>query len=111
MASTTHSLVTQARDIATKDTSDVRTPETVPNGRLQTKPSKSKPRSKYKHIAALHRESRSSVLSHDSKETPSFLGFRNLMVLTISTQDKRTALTRASFTNKTGSCHEFEIGR
>lgn len=41
-------------------------------------------RSKYKHVEALHRTSRPSVLSHDSKQAPSFLGFRNLMVLTIS---------------------------
>ena len=48
---------------------------------------KSKPvkfRSKYKHVEALHKLSRPSVLSHDSTEVPSFLGFRNLMVLTIS---------------------------
>lgn len=46
--------------------------------------SKPKFRSKYKHIEALHKRPRTSILSHDSQEVPSFLGFRNLMVLTIS---------------------------
>lgn len=41
-------------------------------------------RSKYRHVEALHKTSRPSVLSHDSAQAPSFLGFRNLMVLTIS---------------------------
>lgn len=41
-------------------------------------------RSKYKHVEAGHKVVRPSVLSHDSTEVPSFLGFRNLMVLTIS---------------------------
>ncbi len=41
-------------------------------------------RSKYKHVEAPHKVCRPSVLSHDSTEVPSFLGFRNLMVLTIS---------------------------
>lgn len=41
-------------------------------------------RSKYKHVEAAHKIARPSVLSHDSTEVPSFLGFRNLMVLTIS---------------------------
>lgn len=41
-------------------------------------------RSKYRHVEALHKTSRPSVLSHDSEQAPSFLGFRNLMVLTIS---------------------------
>ncbi|KAF6842877.1 MBOAT family protein [Colletotrichum musicola] len=34
---------------------------------------------KYRHVAAVHRSSRPSTLSHDSNSTPSFLGFRNLM--------------------------------
>lgn len=38
-------------------------------------------RNRYRHIAAVHSRSRTSYLSHDSKVTPSFLGFRNLMVI------------------------------
>ena len=54
------------------------------NGTMGSQKKASKFRSKYKHIEALHRAVRPSVLSHDSQEVPSFLGFRNLMVLTIS---------------------------
>ena len=54
------------------------------NGSADLKKKLPKFRSKYKHVEALHKVSRPSVLSHDQPETPSFLGFRNLMVLTIS---------------------------
>ncbi len=36
------------------------------------------------HVAAVHSKNRTSCLSHDSAETPSFLGFRNLMVIVLS---------------------------
>ena len=39
---------------------------------------------KYGHIAAVHCEPRTSCLSHESEASPSFLGFRNLMVLVLS---------------------------
>lgn len=39
---------------------------------------------KYHHIAAIHRVTRSSVLSSDSTASPSFMGFRNLLVLVVS---------------------------
>lgn len=38
---------------------------------------------KYKHVAAVHSVSHTSCLSEDSKEHPSFVGFRNLMVLVL----------------------------
>ncbi|KAF4121149.1 diacylglycerol O-acyltransferase 1, partial [Geosmithia morbida] len=41
------------------------------------------PRSKYRHVAAVHSITRPSCLSHDSNATPSFLGFRNLMVIVL----------------------------
>jgi hypothetical protein len=40
---------------------------------------------KYRHIAAVHAKPRTSCLSHDSQTAPSFLGFRNLMVIVLST--------------------------
>lgn len=52
-------------------------------------------RSKYKHIEALHKTARPSVLSHDSTEVPSFLGFRNLMVLTIIVMNLRLVVENA----------------
>lgn len=39
---------------------------------------------KYRHVAAVHSRSRTSCLSSDSDTTPSFLGFRNLMVIVLS---------------------------
>ncbi|KAI5465505.1 MBOAT, membrane-bound O-acyltransferase family-domain-containing protein [Mariannaea sp. PMI_226] len=44
-----------------------------------------RPRSsrKYRHVAAVHLKTRPSCLSHDSDAAPSFLGFRNLMVIVL----------------------------
>ena len=39
---------------------------------------------KYRHVAAVHSMPRTSCLSHDSEVAPSFLGFRNLMVIVLS---------------------------
>jgi diacylglycerol O-acyltransferase 1 len=39
---------------------------------------------KYRHITAVHSRPRTSCLSHDSHAAPSFLGFRNLMVIVLS---------------------------
>lgn len=39
--------------------------------------------SKYRHVAAYHAQLRHSSLSRDAEVTPSFLGFRNLMVLVL----------------------------
>lgn len=38
---------------------------------------------KYRHVAALHSQARPSTLSHDSEASPSFVGFRNLMVIVL----------------------------
>lgn len=40
---------------------------------------------KYRHVAAVHSKTRSSCLSHDSDAAPSFIGFRNLMVIVLGT--------------------------
>lgn len=40
-------------------------------------------RKKYRHVEAVHSASKPSCLSHDTTETPSFLGFRNLMVIVL----------------------------
>lgn len=42
------------------------------------------PSLKYRHVAAVHSRPRNSCLSRDSDISPSFLGFRNLMVLVVS---------------------------
>lgn len=61
-----------------KEVSEVKNAPAVPP------PARPKQRSKYRHVAALHFKQQPSCLSHESEATPSFLGFRNLMVLTIS---------------------------
>ena len=39
---------------------------------------------KYRHVAAVHSRQRTSSLSLDSADSPSFLGFKNLMVIVLS---------------------------
>ena len=39
---------------------------------------------KYRHVFATHSLTRTSCLSHDADKTPSFVGFRNLMILVLS---------------------------
>lgn len=38
---------------------------------------------RYKHVLAVHKESKMSYLTQGSPAAPSFVGFRNLMVLVI----------------------------
>lgn len=40
--------------------------------------------SKYRHVFATHSEARTTCLSHEAEDTPSFVGFRNLMILVLS---------------------------
>ncbi|PHH64687.1 hypothetical protein CDD81_4128 [Ophiocordyceps australis] len=41
------------------------------------------PKSRYRHVVAVHSQTRPSCLSHDSDSAPSFIGFRNLMVIVL----------------------------
>ncbi|KAF6838056.1 MBOAT family protein [Colletotrichum plurivorum] len=64
---------------------------------------------KYRHVAAVHRNSRPSTLSHDSNSTPSFLGFRNLMVIVLIVGNLRLMIENIQ---KYGvlicvGCHDF----
>ncbi|KAK3692792.1 MBOAT, membrane-bound O-acyltransferase family-domain-containing protein [Podospora appendiculata] len=66
-------------------------------------------RSKYRHIAAVHSESQPSCLSHDATEAPSFLGFRNLMVIVLVVGNLRLVIENIQ---KYGvlicvGCHDF----
>jgi len=85
MASSIHSAVTHIQDITHKDLTTSSAQFKVPNGDAKADSTQPKPRSKYRHVAALHSKTRPSYLSHESEISPSFIGFRNLMVLTIST--------------------------
>ncbi|KGO64801.1 Sterol O-acyltransferase, ACAT/DAG/ARE types [Penicillium expansum] len=51
--------------------------------------STSKKRSKYRHVAAYHSETRHSSLSREADVLPNFLGFRNLMVLVLVAMNLR----------------------
>lgn len=66
-------------------------------------------RSKYRHTAAVHSQSRPSTLSHDATDTPSFLGFRNLGVIVLIAGNLRLVLENIQ---KYGvlicvRCHDF----
>ncbi len=56
----------------------------VSNGTANPPTPRAKSSSRYHHIFAVHSEIRTSCLSHDSAASPSFLGFRNLMVIVLS---------------------------
>ncbi|KAL5357208.1 MBOAT, membrane-bound O-acyltransferase family-domain-containing protein [Aspergillus floccosus] len=49
-------------------------------------------RSKYRHVAAYHSEVRHSSLSRESNASPSFLGFRNLMVIVLVAMNLRLVI-------------------
>ena len=61
-------------------------PRTSPhsNGHFPQSKNEKSNSSRFRHIAAMHSKTRTSCLSHDSAGAPSFLGFRNLMVLVLS---------------------------
>lgn len=59
------------------------------NGDNNDKKSNGAPRrrskdSKYRHVFATHSKSSTTCLSHESEDVPSFVGFRNLMILVLS---------------------------
>jgi len=53
------------------------------------KPSKPSSSLEYKHTFAVHTTERTSCLSHDAKDAPSFVGFRNLMALVLVVSNLR----------------------
>ncbi|EAL93134.1 hypothetical protein V6Z96_004181 [Aspergillus fumigatus] len=58
-------------------------------GNGSTGTAKGKRRSKYRHVAAYHSELRHSSLSRETSVVPSFLGFRNLMVIVLVAMNLR----------------------
>ncbi|KIW78704.1 hypothetical protein Z517_08543 [Fonsecaea pedrosoi CBS 271.37] len=95
MAYNVHTLITETQDIAAKGLHDVKPPVEVPSTSVDKPQSQPKIRSKYRHVAALHSKVRPSCLSHEGIETPSFIGFRNLMVLTIIVMNLRLVIENA----------------
>jgi diacylglycerol O-acyltransferase-1 len=102
MATTSiHSAVTSGTDIASAlstalgktngalvGTEDI----SVPHTSTQSEKNKAKSKKKYKHVEALHSMARPSYLSHDSIKSPSFIGFRNLLVLVVIVMNLRLVL-------------------
>lgn len=95
MANNTHAAVTTAIEVL--GTSSAKT-----NGSLRAIPEQQAPtplkqfeqepqrlKKKYRHVAALHSKSQPSCLSHEATVSPSFLGFRNLMVLVLIVMNLR----------------------
>jgi hypothetical protein len=54
----------------------------------------------YRHVAVVHSKPRTSCLSHDSQVAPSFLGFRNLMVLVLGRLNIHNLLKRSQLVKK-----------
>ena len=48
---------------------------------------------KYRHVFATHSLMRTSCLSQDAETSPSFVGFRNLMILVLSTHSSLPRIT------------------
>lgn len=61
---------------------------------------------KYRHVFATHSATRTSCLSHDAESSPSFVGFRNLMILVLSTHPRRRLCPRKA---NECSCIQFAI--
>ncbi|KAL2123887.1 hypothetical protein VTJ04DRAFT_252 [Mycothermus thermophilus] len=64
---------------------------------------------RYRHTSAVHSRSKPSCLSHDATESPSFIGFRNLMVIVLVATNLRLVIENIQ---KYGvliciRCHDF----
>ena len=94
MVTHVHTIVTDTPDLVAYNATNIDLSPTMNQASQEEKPKK-KIRSKYRHVAALHSSTRPSCLSHESKEAPSFLGFRNLMVLTIIVMNLRLVVENA----------------
>jgi diacylglycerol O-acyltransferase 1 len=88
--------MTEARDMATLVDTATATGTKISVGATsrksqrsngQTRPQKSErpPDRKFNHVFAIHKRANASPLGKDADSTPSFFGFKNLMVLMLST--------------------------
>ena len=65
--------------VTRRNRTDAAATNTTPDRRRKSPPRK------YRHVAAVHSQARPSCLSHDAQTSPSFVGFRNLMVIVLGT--------------------------
>jgi hypothetical protein len=96
------STLTQRSSHSNGQAQSARTPVDSANGKAIDVPEVSRRlriKKKYRHVAAVHSRPQTTCLSHDAAEIPSFLGFRNLMVIVLGKliqlreKLKRTCLT------------------
>ncbi|KAL1861065.1 hypothetical protein Plec18170_001580 [Paecilomyces lecythidis] len=93
MATVVNSAVTSGHDVRLPDPKSIQ--QGTQNGSSDAAAGKApdtraqKARSKYRHIAAYHSQIRHSCLSRESDVTPSFVGFRNLMVIVLIVMNLR----------------------
>jgi hypothetical protein len=91
MATVTRTATSTAIATATSTALSAATPNSsILRGRIvPEKANGSAPRrprdTKYRHVFATHSINRTTCLSEDAHESPSFVGFRNLMILVLST--------------------------
>ncbi|OKL60958.1 hypothetical protein UA08_03663 [Talaromyces atroroseus] len=78
-----------ARKTATTTTTTTTTTATTPQDVSTELAELATTRSKYRHFAAYHSRIRPSCLSRDSTTNPSFIGFRNLMVIVLIVMNLR----------------------
>lgn len=74
----------------------------LPNGDIRPSALSSGPISKYKHYLAVHSNAKVSCLSPGSPDTPSFVGFRNLMILVICTASPGRVQSTVAYDNCSG---------
>lgn len=88
MASVTEAAVSTGVDVLALDSNGSSPSKITESSKEPKEPTTTTPkrtgRSKYRHIAAYHSQSRNSCLSRDSTWNPSFIGFRNLVVIVLS---------------------------
>ncbi|KAF2864770.1 MBOAT, membrane-bound O-acyltransferase family-domain-containing protein [Massariosphaeria phaeospora] len=89
-------MATLATTTAIESPSGRANPSAAPNGKgtqkTQSTANSSTKRirdTKYRHVFATHAEPKTSCLSHDADHTPSFVGFRNLMILVLIVSNLR----------------------
>lgn len=81
MATITQMASASAVDVPRANAPTASTHSTERNGRSTVQRIRD---TKYRHVFATHSSTRSSCLSDDANASPSFVGFRNLMILVLS---------------------------
>jgi diacylglycerol O-acyltransferase-1 len=84
MATLTNTATSTAR-AATPNSSSYRGPSTTTPDKANGSALRRPRDSKYRHVFATHSLTRTACLSEDAQQSPSFVGFRNLMILVLST--------------------------